>query len=178
MYVADKSDGRVCTFNMPDAIDARLASLTLSGVESGVDIGGFDPATIEHTGAVTDGVTVTTVEASAMQRRTTVVIAPADGDAATYGHQVALAGLSEITVTVMSADGTRTKTYRVAFGQPPVELALAAGWTAIEWPGEDGAVLADVLPDGVVAVYAWDETAGTWLGYFPDIDHVPGANTA
>ena len=39
MYVADESDDRVYTYNMPDAIDARLASLTLSGV----DIGEFDP---------------------------------------------------------------------------------------------------------------------------------------
>ena len=34
MYVADESDDRVYRYNMPDAIDARLASLTLSGVES------------------------------------------------------------------------------------------------------------------------------------------------
>ena len=32
MYVADESDGRVYSYNLPDAIDARLASLTLSGV--------------------------------------------------------------------------------------------------------------------------------------------------
>ena len=32
MYVADKSDDKVYTYNMPDAIDARLASLTLSDV--------------------------------------------------------------------------------------------------------------------------------------------------
>ena len=32
MYVADESDDRVYSYNMPDAIDARLASLTLSGV--------------------------------------------------------------------------------------------------------------------------------------------------
>ena len=31
MYVADASDGKVYTYNMPDAIDARLAALTLSG---------------------------------------------------------------------------------------------------------------------------------------------------
>ena len=39
MYVADESDDRVYSYNMPDAIDARLASLTLSGV----DFGEFDP---------------------------------------------------------------------------------------------------------------------------------------
>ena len=35
MYVVDASDGRVYSYNMPDAIDARLASLELSGVEFG-----------------------------------------------------------------------------------------------------------------------------------------------
>ena len=35
MYVADESDDRVYTYNMPDAIDARLASLSLSGVDIG-----------------------------------------------------------------------------------------------------------------------------------------------
>ena len=28
MYVADESDGKVYSYNMPDAIDARLATLT------------------------------------------------------------------------------------------------------------------------------------------------------
>ena len=53
--------------------------------------------------------------AEAMQPRTTVVIDPpdADGDEAN-GYQVALAGVAEITVT--SADGSRTRVYRVALG--------------------------------------------------------------
>ena len=33
MYVADESDGKVYTYNMPDAIDARLATLSLSGLD-------------------------------------------------------------------------------------------------------------------------------------------------
>ena len=41
MYVADASDAKVYSYNMPDAIDARLSSLTLSGV----DIGEFSTAT-------------------------------------------------------------------------------------------------------------------------------------
>ena len=40
MYVADESDAKVYSYNMPDAIDARLSSLSLSGV----DIGEFSPA--------------------------------------------------------------------------------------------------------------------------------------
>ena len=60
MYVADASDDKVYSYNMPDAIDARLASLTLSGV----DIGEFDPGRTEYDAVVGEGVTETTVEAS------------------------------------------------------------------------------------------------------------------
>ena len=44
-----------------------------------------------------------------------VDIAPADADGEADGHQVALQDLGEITVTVTSQDGSRTKTYRVRF---------------------------------------------------------------
>ena len=112
MYVVDASDGKVYTYNMPDAIDSQLASLTLSGV----DIGEFDPGRTEYEAVVADGVTETTVEAGAMQPRTDVAIDPpdADGDDAN-GHQVALQDLGEITVTVTSQDGSRTRVYRVRF---------------------------------------------------------------
>ena len=113
MYVADESDGRVYSYNLPDAIDARLASLTLSGV----DFGEFDPGRTEYEGVPGDGVTETTVAAEAAQRGATVAIAPADAGEATDGHQLALDGLEEITVTVTSADESRTKVYRVRFGQ-------------------------------------------------------------
>ena len=111
MYVADGSDARVYTYNMPDAIDARLASLTLSGV----DFGEFDPGRPDYEAVVADGVTETTVEAGAMQRGTTIAIDPEDADTEADGHQVALQDLGEITVTVASADGSRSKTYRVRF---------------------------------------------------------------
>ena len=112
MYVADASDGKVYSYNLPDAIDARLASLALSGIE----FGEFDPGVPEYEGVPGDGVTETTVEAAAAQDGATVVIEPedADGDDAN-GHQVALQDLGEITVTVTSQDGSRKKTYRVQF---------------------------------------------------------------
>ena len=101
----------------------------------------------------------------------------ADGNEAN-GHQVSLAGTGEITVTVTSADGTRTKVYRVTLALPPVELALTPVWTATEWPGVDGVAIAEAgLPDAVVAVYVWDETTGTWLSYFSGLGDVPGLNT-
>ena len=120
MYVADESDARIYTYNMPDAIDARLSSLTLSGV----DIGEFSPSHEEYEAVVADGVTETTVDAAAMQRRTDVDIHPPDIDEAAEGYQVALEDLGEITVTVTSADGSRERVYRVRLGEEEVaELA-------------------------------------------------------
>ena len=118
MYVADESDDKVYSYNMPDAIDARLASLTLSGV----DIGEFSPGQTDYEGVAADGVTETTVEAEATQRRATVIVSPSDADGdPENGHQVAVEAGSEITVTVTSADGNRTRVYRVRFGGPERE---------------------------------------------------------
>ena len=166
MYVADESDDKVYTYNMPDAIDARLASLTLSGVE----IGEFSPNHEVYEGVPGEGVTETTVEATTVQRRTAIAIDPPDADGnEANGHQVALEGVSEITVTVTSADGSRTKTYRVAFKQAVAEIALDAGWNTFAWPGDDGVAIADALQgDGdlandvsatVAALYARREVA-------------------
>ena len=118
MYVADESDDKVYSYNMPDAIDARLASLTLSGV----DIGEFSPGQTDYEGVAADGVTETTVEAEATQRRATVIVSPSDADGdPENGHQVAVEAGSEITVTVSSADGNRTRVYRVRLGGPEHE---------------------------------------------------------
>ena len=114
MYVADGSDARVYTYNLPDAIDARLASLTLSGI----DIGEFDRGVTEYEGVAADGVTETTVEAEAMQQRTSVGIDPTDADEEAEGYQVVLEGVSQITVTVTSTDGSRERVYRVGLGEP------------------------------------------------------------
>ena len=112
MYVADASDGKVYSYNMPDAIDARLASLTLSGV----DIGEFSSSQTEYEGVAGEDATETTVTAEAVQSRASVDIEPANSDEAADGHQVAVADGAEITVTVTSADGSRMKVYRVRFG--------------------------------------------------------------
>ena len=117
VYVADESDDKVYSYNLPGAIDARLASLTLSGIE----FGEFDPGRTEYEGVAGEGVTETTVEAEAAQRGATVAIAPADTDAEADGHQVALQDLGEITVTVSSADGSRRRVYVVRLGGPERE---------------------------------------------------------
>ena len=168
MYVADESDDRVYSYNMPDAIDARLASLTLSGI----DIGEFDPGRTEYEAVVADGVTATTVEAEAMQRRTDVDIDPPDIDEAAEGYQVALEDLGEITVTVTSADGSRTKTYRVRLGEEeaagPVAGCLrgdiAVGFSLVVYAGgsiED--LVACAESRDVAALYVLD--GGEWVSY-------------
>ncbi len=177
MYVADESDDKVYTYNMPDAIDARLASLSLSGL----DIGEFDSGRTEYEGVLGEGVTETTVEAATVQRRTDIAIHPPDADDAN-GYQVSLQGVEEITVIVTSADGSRTKTYRVTVWRPEVELVLAPTWTSIEWPGADGTPIVDALRDGdiadkVVVVYHWDEATAAWLAFFPGLEDVPRINT-
>ena len=113
MYVADESDDRVYTYNMPDAIDARLASLTLSDV----DFGAFSGSQTEYEGAAGEDATATTVEAVAVQSGAEVAIVPADSDEDADGHQAAVGDGTEITITVTSADGSRKKTYSVRLGE-------------------------------------------------------------
>ena len=172
MYVADESDDRVYSYNMPDAIDARLASLTLGGV----DIGEFDPRRTDYEAVVADGVTETTVEAGAMQRRTDVAIDPpdADGDDAN-GHQVALQDLGEIIVTVTSQDGSRRKTYRVQFpetGWDPardpwphcLRGAVSEGFSLVVYEGGSVEELVSCAESrGIVTFYALHE--GVFVSY-------------
>ena len=163
MYVADQSDARVYTYNMPDAIDARLASLTLSGV----DIGEFDPRAIDYAGVIAEGVTETTVEATAMQRRTNVEIHPPDANEAADGHQVALEGLDAITATVTSADGSRTRVYRVRLGEEAASCLrgdIAEGFSLVVYEG--GLVeelVACAESRDVVVLYALHE--GVYIPY-------------
>ena len=171
MYVADESDDRVYTYNMPDAIDARLASLTLSGV----DIGEFDPGRPDYEAVVADGVTATTVEAEAMQRRTDVAIDPPDADDDANGHQVALQDLGEITVTVTSQDGSRKKTYRVQFPETAwdpardpwphcLRGAISEGFSLVVYEGGSVEELIGCAESrGIVALYAPHE--GVYVSY-------------
>ena len=165
MYVADESDDRVYSYNMPDAIDARLASLTLSGV----DIGAFSSSNTEYEAVVADGVTATTVEAAAVQDDAVVDIAPADADGEADGHQVALQDISEITVTVTSQDGSRTEVYRVRFpetGWDPardpwphcLRGAVSEGFSLVVYEGGSVEELVSCAESrGIVALYALHE---------------------
>ena len=171
MYVADESDDRVYSYNMPDAADARLASLTLSGV----DIGEFDPGRTEYEAVVADGVTATTVEAGAMQPRTDIAIDPPDADTEADGYQVALEDLGEITVTVISRDGSRTRVYRVRFpetGWDPardpwphcLRGAVSEGFSLVVYEGGSVAELVSCAESrDIVTVYVLHE--GVYVSY-------------
>ena len=173
MYVADESDDKVYSYNMPDAIDARLASLTLSGV----DIGEFDPGRPEYEAVVarTTTVTETTVEAEAIQRRTDVDIDPPDADVEADGHQVALQDLGEITVTVISRDGSRTRVYRVRFPETAwdpardpwphcLRGAVSEGFSLVVYEGGSVAELVSCAESrDIVTVYVLHE--GVYVSY-------------
>ena len=165
MYVADESDDRVYSYNMPDAIDARLASLTLSGV----DIGEFDPGRTDYEAVVADGVTETTVEAEAAQDDAVVDIAPADADGEADGYQVALQDLGEITVTVTSADGSRTKTYRVGLAEAGPSASCLRGAVSVGFSlvVSEGGSLDDLVACAgsrhVTALYVLD--GGEYVSY-------------
>ncbi len=84
------------------ADDATLSALSLSGI----DIGTFSGATTSYSAAVGNGISTTTVTATANHTGATVAISPAS--------PVSLAeGANEITVTVTAEDGETTSTYTV-----------------------------------------------------------------
>ena len=68
-----------------------------------------------------------------------MAIAPADSNARTSGHQVAIADGVEITVTVTSSDGSRTGVYRVRIaGATPASClrgAVAVGFSLLTYAG-------------------------------------------
>ena len=124
MYVADELDGRVYSYNMPDAIDARLASLSLAGVRlRGVLPGPHGVRGRRRRGRHRDhgrgarrrsaGATV----ADRPARRQPRPRRAPGRDRRTSRH---------VTVTVTSQDGTRTRVYRVyrvVLGAPDARLA-------------------------------------------------------
>ena len=168
MYVADESDDKVYSYNLPDALDARLASLTLSDVE----IGAFSPARTEYESTVTAGVTLTTVAAAAEQRGATVAIDPADADEDAEGHQIALARVEEIAVTVTSSDGSRERVYRVRIAEAEaagpsascLRGAIAVGFSLVA--SEGGSIeqlVACAQSRSVTALYVLVQ--GEWVSY-------------
>ena len=104
-----------------------------------------------------------------MQRRTTIAIDPPDADVEADGHQVALQDLGEITVTVTSQDGSRTRVYRVQFpetGWDPardpwphcLRGAISEGFSLVVHEGGSVEELIGCAESrGIVALYALHE---------------------
>ena len=122
MYVADALDGRVYSYNMPDAIDARLTSLELSGV----DVGEFSPLRYDYASEHVPHGNIATLTAVPAQEDASVHIEPADHDGdLSNGHHLRLLHGLEVTITVTSADGSRERVYRVALADIAEEVASA-----------------------------------------------------
>ena len=123
MYVADASDGKVYSYNMPTAIDARLASLELSRV----DFGEFSPLRQDYASDTIPNGNIATLTAVPAQPGASLQIGPADhdGDPAN-GYHVRLLPGREIIVTVTSPDGSRMRTYRLLLGEEAGDAGPAA----------------------------------------------------
>ena len=116
VYVVDAQDDRVYTYNIPGAIIAQLASLSLNELE----LEEFAPNRFEYAASVAHDLAATTLAVAATQEAAGVKIEPADADGdPENGHQVTLGAATVITVTVTSADGSRTKTYVVQVSKQP-----------------------------------------------------------
>ena len=163
IFVADEQDDQVYTYNMPDAIDARLASLTLSSVE----FGEFLPGQPKYAAVVDAGLAQTTVEAEAAQDQATIEITPADADNnPTNGHQASLLDGQQITVEVTSADGSRTLVYRVGISHCLSGLSETR-LNSVQFVGGSVATLVECAQSiGVDALYHYRD--GVWAGLFPE----------
>ena len=119
--------------------DARLASLSLTGV----DLGAFEPETDAYAAAVAHEVAVTTVSAEPSDPNAMVTVTPDDGDANAAGHQIALAvgDNNAIAATVTAADGATTRTYTVTVTR--AAAPLTARFASV--PGHEGAGTAATL---------------------------------
>ncbi len=162
IYVADDRDDKIYTYNMPDAIDARLESLTLSEIA----IGKFWPWRKSYAPILLGGLTDTTVEATAFQEEATVTPAPADIDSdPENGHQADVADKHKITITVTSPDGSRTRIYRVSLRYCLSDLA-DAGLSDVTFAGGSLEELsACAISLSVDAVYSHADNS--WAALFP-----------
>ena len=147
--------------------DATLAALVLSGI----DLGPFDPETMDYAAEVEQGVDETSVTATPNDEAADVVISDVDGSTAGTTRTTRLAeGTNAVGVEVTAEDGIATRNYGVtvtravaasaAWGErrPERDIDLSAAdrprglwsdgetlWTA-DW--DNGTVLAYALADG------------------------------
>ena len=134
-----------------------------------IEIGEFSSGRRAYTGMADSSATVTTVEAIATQESATVAIAPTDVDGdPSSGHQITLEAETTITVTVRSADGSRTKSYVVQVSKPPCLGGLTEDrLSEVTFIGGSVSELeACVRSQNIAALHYWTDSA--WLLLAPD----------
>ena len=169
MYVADESDARVYSYNMPDAIDARLSSLSLSGV----DIGVFSPLPYDYASDTIPNGNIATLTATRAQPGASLQIEPPDQDGdLSDGYQLRLLPGREIAITVTSPDGSRERVYRLRLGPeeaagPAADClrgAVSVGFSLVVYAGGSvGDLVACAEGRNVTALYALD--GGEYVSY-------------
>jgi len=171
MYVADENDNKVYSYNMPDAIDARLASLELSGI----DFGEFSPLRYDYASERIPHGNIATLTAVPAQEGATVKIEPPDHDGdPENGHHVRLLPGLEFTITVTSPDGSRERVYRVLLGDEEeagpsascLSGAVDAGFSLVVFgSGSLDDLVSCAEGRHVTALYAL--SGGKYVSYFP-----------
>ena len=169
MYVADASDAKVYSYNMPNAIDARLSSLSLSGV----DIGEFSPLRYDYASDTIPNGNIATLTATRAQPGASLQIEPPDQDGdLSDGYQLRLLPGLEITITVTSPDGSRERVYRLRLGPeeaagPAADClrgAVSVGFSLVVYAGGSvGELVACAEGRNVTALYALE--GGEYVSY-------------
>ena len=164
VYVADDVDERLYTYNIPDSIDARLASLHLTNAI----LDEFSANRLTYSAVTVPGKVSSTVSAVAEQEAATLAIAPADSNAEQDGHQVPLVDETQILVTVTSEDGSRKRDYSVQVSKPPcLEGAGSERLSRVTYVGGSVDELEACARDnGVSALFHYDERG--WVAFFLD----------
>ncbi len=163
LFVWDQRDDRLYRYDLPVAIDARLDSLSVSGV----DFGAFQRLRTEYEGVPADTADAFTVEAVPVRKGVTILIEPEDIDVELQGHQVA-AETNLITVSVTSTDGSRMMVYRVrvVHSEACLDGAVAEGLSLVVFAGGDLDDLAACAEHRHVT-HLYTIVAGQWVIYSP-----------
>ena len=152
---------KVYSYNMPVSNNADLRTIELDGME----VGGFTPGTTTYTVEVDGDTTEVTVSAVPLQVKAEITeIRPADADAQTPGHQVAITSYETSVTFTVTAQGGAKKSYRVivhnpSLSDPPVFLSYPDGSVDENTPPEDFIVrITATHPEGLTMgiVYTLD----------------------
>ena len=163
IFVADEQDDRVYTYNMPDALDARLAALSLSSLS----LAEFSPQRTEYRVTAAAALGRTTIELKPEHDQAQVEIEPHDIDADPQnGHQIELRDGQQITVRVTSADDSRSQLYRVWLQHCLTRLTAERLSTVRYAGGNVDELLGCARSLGSDALYHQRE--GVWVAWFLD----------